>query len=69
MARLRYIGGGFIPKIPARDLSAEEAKKFGIEKLIKSGLYKDLYPPERFSSGKIEPEPIEELEQELVEED
>ena len=64
MARLRYKGGGFIPKVPSRDLSAEEAHKFGIERLIKSGLYEDLYPPERFKPVvEEEPEPVEELDE------
>jgi hypothetical protein len=44
MARLRYLGGGFIPKVPARDLTPDEAKQHGIERLIASGLYRDLYP-------------------------
>ena len=39
---LTYIGKekGSIPGIPARDLTREEAEKYGIEKLLKSGLYK-----------------------------
>ena len=45
MARVRYIGGGFLPNIPARDLSADEVKQYGLKRLLKSGLYKDLYPP------------------------
>ena len=40
---LRYTGGGFggaLAGIPARDLTAEEAEKFGGEKtLLASGLY------------------------------
>jgi hypothetical protein len=70
MARLRYIGGGFLPKVPARDLSAEEVRKFGLEKLLKSGIYKDLYPPERFEPVEIEEPPeLEEAEGDLIEED
>jgi len=37
---LKYQGGGFIPGVPARDLTAEESKRFNEAKLIKSGLYK-----------------------------
>jgi hypothetical protein len=38
---LKYVGNGsFLPGVPARDLSDEEASKFGEEGLIKSGLYK-----------------------------
>ena len=47
MARVRYLGGGFLPNIPARDLSADEVKRIGLDRLLKSGLYKDLYPPEK----------------------
>jgi len=37
---LKYIGDGFIPGIPARDLSAEEVKQYGGEKyLLSTGLY------------------------------
>jgi hypothetical protein len=37
---LIYKGGGFIVKIPARDLTDEEVKEYGGEKaLINSGLY------------------------------
>ncbi len=39
---LRYTGGGyggFLRDIPARDLTDEEAEKFGKESLVKSGLY------------------------------
>jgi hypothetical protein len=37
---LKYIGNKFLPGIPARDLSDEEVKQFGGEKiLIATGLY------------------------------
>ncbi len=37
---LKYIGTGFIPGIPARDLSAAEVKKYGGVKLLLSlGLF------------------------------
>lgn len=39
MSGLLYIGGGFFHGVPARDLTEEEAKEFGREKLIRSGLY------------------------------
>ena len=47
MARVRYIGGGFLPNIPARDLSADEVKRYGLKRLLTSGLYEDLYPPKK----------------------
>jgi hypothetical protein len=37
---LKYIGGGFIPGVPARDLTEEEAKLYGGRlALMRSGLY------------------------------
>lgn len=37
---LKYIGKGFIPGIPARDLTSEEVKKYGGEKtLLSTGLF------------------------------
>ena len=45
---LKYLGGGFIPGVPARDLSDQEAEKFGEEGLIKSGLYqREIVRPAR----------------------
>ena len=37
---LIYKGGSFLSNIPARDLTHDEAKKYGIAYLLKSGLYK-----------------------------
>ncbi len=37
---LKYIGSGFIPGIPARDLSAAEVKKCGgVKFLLSTGLF------------------------------
>jgi len=37
---LKYIGNGFLPGIPPRDLADDEVKKFGGEKfLLSTGLY------------------------------
>jgi hypothetical protein len=62
MAKLKYLGGGFLPKIPARDLTAAEAKKYGLEKLIASGLYEEAYKPK--PKKVIEPELVEEKDKE-----
>jgi hypothetical protein len=35
-----YVGLAFLPGVPARDLTAEKAKKYGYERLIASGLYR-----------------------------
>lgn len=41
MNGLKYVGkGAFLVGVPARDLSAEEAKKYGVKRLLASGLYK-----------------------------
>ena len=37
---LKYIGNGFIPGIPARDLSKDEVKKYGgVKFLLSTGLF------------------------------
>lgn len=37
---LKYQGKGFIPGIPTRDLTDQEAHQFGEARLVASGLYK-----------------------------
>jgi len=45
---LIYIGNGaFLPDVPARDLSADEAKHIGINYLLQSGLYKLAEQPKK----------------------
>ena len=39
MSGLVYRGGGFIPGVPARDLSPDEVKQHGESSLLASGLY------------------------------
>ncbi len=40
MAKLKYIGSGAIPGIPARDLTAEEVIEHGgVDTLVATGLY------------------------------
>lgn len=39
LVRFRYLGGGFLPGVPARNLSAAEAQVIGIELLDNSPLY------------------------------
>jgi len=36
---MKYIGKGFIPGIPARNLTLVEVKRFGKEYLLSTGLY------------------------------
>ena len=36
---MKYIGKGFIPGIPARNLTLAEVKRFGKEYLLSTGLY------------------------------
>lgn len=40
---LKYIGKGFVPGIPARDLKDDEVKKYGGAKfLLSTGLYEKI---------------------------
>ncbi len=48
---LKYVGGGFLRGVPARDLKDYEVLKYGFSYLVRSG----LYVPEK-------PEPIKELD-------
>jgi hypothetical protein len=41
MTALIYTGTAAIPGVPARDLTAEEVKEHGKERLLKSGLYEE----------------------------
>lgn len=70
--KMRYLGGGFIPKVPARDLSAVEAQHYGINRLIASGLYADNYPhitPSYQEDVEVLSEEIELLEETFNEEE
>ena len=50
---LKYVGKGFVPNIPARDLSEDDVKRFGNrEYLLKIGVDKD------FLKGKSEEEAL-----------
>ncbi len=37
---LKYMGGGFVPGVPARDLTDAEARQYGERGLVASGLYR-----------------------------
>ena len=54
---LRYVGGGFFAGVPARDLTAEEADRFGREMLLRSLLYIEIDVAD--ASGKDKPRPAE----------
>lgn len=41
---MKYIGKGFIVGIPARNLTADEVKKYGKNRLLASGLYQEKRP-------------------------
>lgn len=45
MSGLKYVGGGFIAGVPARDLTEAEAGGYGRQRLIASGLYKAAEKP------------------------
>lgn len=41
--RLRYVGDGFLPGVPARDLSDEETREHGgVRVLVATGLYESV---------------------------
>jgi hypothetical protein len=59
--RLKYIGNGaFIAGVPTCNLTTEQAKKFGIERLIASGLYIENQP-----KAKTNRKPAEHIEEDL----
>ena len=41
---LKYIGGGFLRGVPARDLKDFEVLKYGFSYLVRSGLYLPVKP-------------------------
>lgn len=61
-ATMRYKpGSGFYVNVPARDLTAEEVKRYGREFLLSLGLYEEINPPKPKRAKEIKPEfePIE----------
>lgn len=36
---LKFVGGGSLDGVPARDLTQEEAERLGVSRLLESGLY------------------------------
>ena len=36
----KYVGDGFLVGVPAHDLTDEQAKQYGVKRLLESGLYK-----------------------------
>jgi len=55
---LKYKGGGFLPNVPARDLTDEEVKQYGKDRLIKSGLYVEDKPREEKPKRNKRYEPV-----------
>lgn len=47
--RLIYVGdGSFLPGVPARDLTEDEAREHGgVRELVKTGLYESVAPDEK----------------------
>ena len=52
----QYLGDGFLPNVPARDLTAEEAESFDAAWLLSSGLYRIADPPPAAPAASEEPE-------------
>jgi len=41
--KVKYVGkGSFIIGIPARDMNAAEVKRYGLERLVATGLYTEI---------------------------
>ena len=58
--KMKYIGNGnFLIGIPARDLSADEVKRLGKDRLEKSGLYAE----QKRKPKAVEPEEITTFEE------
>lgn len=63
---LKHNRKGFIKGVPARDLTDEEARKYGRERLLNSGVYYEEVQPQRVRRGKRdsdEPQPEEEAKE------
>jgi hypothetical protein len=39
---MKFLGGGFVPSYPARDLTDAEVEEFGKENLLATGLYEEV---------------------------
>jgi hypothetical protein len=55
----KYKGGGFLPDVPAHDLTAEEAKRYGVERIQKSGFY-SFFVENKKSDSEVETESTKE---------
>lgn len=56
---LKYVGGGHLLGVPARDLSDEEAAAYGLETLLASGLYVEEKSKPRPAENKMGAGPTE----------
>jgi hypothetical protein len=45
--KMRYLGGGWVHNIPSRDLTEDEVKRYGKERLLASGLYEEVSKPKK----------------------
>jgi len=51
---LKYTGGGFIPDVPARDLTEDEAARYGgAPLLVSSGMYEVEQPKTKREVAKL----------------
>jgi hypothetical protein len=56
LTMLRYRGGGFLPNVPARDLTADESASFDYVALLASGLYEPMDAPAATPAPDVQPE-------------
>jgi hypothetical protein len=66
--KLTYLGGGFLIGVPARDLTSDEVKRYGLDRLISSGLYRDNYKPDYQEDIEVLGDELEAIE-DIFEED
>ena len=67
--KLTYLGHGFIAGIPARDLEGDEIEKYGKERLLNSGLYRDDTPLSYDDEVEAMTEELEMIEETFEEDD
>jgi hypothetical protein len=48
---LIYLGGGWLPGVPSRNLTKDEAELYGVQVLLDSGLYKLATPKKEKKEG------------------
>ena len=64
---LKYVGGGFLRGVPARDLKDDEVARYGYAYLVRSGLYVPMKPVQNYEPDKTEQKPARKRKSKLPE--